>query len=185
MKKYWKKYKNILFYVVLLTILFVPAVRFPVQVFLQNLLSFSPSSIAVEEREVLVDYDYELMGLSGNHVNLNDFKDQVIVINFWATWCPSCVAEMPDFQKLYNDYQSDVSFFFVSTEPMDKVKAFADKKNFQLPFFQPMSQEPSKLRYTALPTTFVLSKDGEIAVRTEGAANWNSKSFRALLDDLK
>jgi thiol-disulfide isomerase/thioredoxin len=185
MKKYWKKYRNVLFYVILLTILFVPAVRFPVQVFLQNLLSFSPSSISKEEREVLADYDYQLMDLYGNDVNLKDFQNQVIVINFWATWCPPCVAEMPAFQKLYNDYQQEVAFFFISNDPLDKVTTFADKKNFQLPFFQPKSHEPSKLRYTALPTTFVLSKDGEIAVRTEGAANWNSKSFRALLDDLK
>ncbi|MCC5923908.1 MAG: TlpA family protein disulfide reductase [Crocinitomicaceae bacterium] len=185
MKKYWKKYKNLLFYGILLTILFVPAIRFPVQVFLQNLLSFSPSSIAVEERAVLMDYDYQLLDLSGKYFNLKAFQDQVIVINYWATWCPPCVAEMPAFQKLYNDYKDDVAFFFVSNDPLDKVTAFANKKNLQLPFFQPQSNEPLDLRYTALPTTFVLSKTGEIAVRTEGAANWNSKSFRALLDVLK
>jgi thiol-disulfide isomerase/thioredoxin len=185
MKQQWKKYKNVLFYGVLLTILFVPPIRFPVQVFLQNILSFSPSVLKEVERETMTDFDYELIDADGKITNLKTSQGKVIVINFWATWCPPCVAEMPDFQKLYNQYKDEVEFYFISHDSFDKVTAFADKKKLQMPFYQPKSNEPKDLRYTALPTTFVLSKRGEIVVRTEGSAQWNSKSFRSFLDEIK
>ncbi len=184
MSAFWKKYNNYLFFGALLIILLVPQIRFPVQVFLQRLIAFSPSVIKEEKRETLNNYDYVLVNHAGEVVNLSAFQDKVILLNFWATWCPPCVAEMPALQELYNDYKEKVVFLFVSNDPLGKVTQFANNKGLDLPFYAPQSNEPSELSYSALPTTFVINKKGSIVMRKEGAASWNSSSVRKLLDEL-
>lgn len=184
MIEFWKKYNNYLFFGALLIILLVPQIRFPVQVFLQRMFSFSPSSIEADERVLVESYDWTLRSADGENLELNAFKGEVIIINFWATWCPPCVAEMPDFQDLYNDYGDRVKFLFVSNDPVDKVLRFVKENDYSLPFYSPRTAEPARLNYTVLPTTFILSKDQKIAMRKEGAANWNGSSVRETLDIL-
>jgi thiol-disulfide isomerase/thioredoxin len=184
MIKFWKKYSNYFFFGALLLILLVPQIRFPVQVFLQRLFSFSPTEIAEEKREELADYNWLLESHEGDDLDFNQFKGEVIIINFWATWCPPCVAEMPDFQDLYNEYKGEVKFLFVSNDPVSKVQRFALENQYDLPFYTPKSVEPSKLNYSALPTTFIISKDQKIIMRKEGAAKWNGSAVRGTIDDL-
>lgn len=184
MKRWWKKYSNFIFFGGLLLILLVPQIRFPVQVFLQRLFSFSPSAISEEKRISLENFNYRLIDSEGIEINLRQNKGNVIVINFWATWCPPCVAEMPDFQNLYDDFKEDVVFLFISNDPFVKVAQFANNKGLDLPFYAPQSNEPKELSYSALPTTFVIDKKGGIVMRKEGAASWNSSSVRELLKEL-
>jgi thiol-disulfide isomerase/thioredoxin len=183
--KFWKKYNNYLFFAVLLIVLLVPQIRFPVQVFLQRLLSFSPSEIAVDNRETIHDFNWTLVHVDETVLNFNELKGDIIVVNFWATWCPPCVAEMPDFQDLYNDYHDKVQFLFVSNDPLSKVKSFADINDLSLPFYMPASAEPKVLNYSTLPTTFIIDKNQQIVMRKEGAAKWNSSKVRELLDELE
>jgi thiol-disulfide isomerase/thioredoxin len=184
MMGFWKKYNNFIFFGALLIVLLVPQIRFPVQVFLQRLFSFSPSSIELDDQETLDDYNWRLESVNKEVIDFNAFKGKVVVINFWATWCPPCVAEMPDFQDLFNDYGDKVVFLFVSNDPLDKVIRFATENNYNLPFYASKTIEPDLLSYSALPTTFVLSKTQKIVMRKEGAANWNGSAVRETLDEL-
>src|SRR5690606_9255407 len=122
--------------------------------------------------------------LQGNKINLSQSQNKVAIINIWATWCPPCVAEMPSFQKLYNDYGNHVDFYFVSNENAEILKRFIEKNNYTFPVHQPLENEPDALSSKVLPTTFVLDKNGKIVVNRTGAANWNSKEFREQLDIL-
>mgnify|MGYP003148631006 FL=1 len=105
-------------------------------------------------------------------------------MNFWATWCPPCVAEMPSMQKLYDDYGDKVTFMFVTSDDRQKVENFLKRKNLNLPVYYPNSETPETLKSKLLPTTYIINSKGEIVVAETGAADWNSNKTRALIDDL-
>lgn len=178
-----KNWSNILFIIVII-LLFVPQTRKPIQVTLNRMISFSPSKIAEDDREALGDYDWNLVNLKGEPVNFRRSIGEVAVINLWATWCPPCIAEMPSFQKLYDQYGNKIHFYFISTEDAGKLKQFLDKKNYRLPVYQPLDMAPQKLQSQSLPTTIVISRNGKIAVNKKGSANWNDSGFKELLDEL-
>lgn len=179
-----KKHKsNILFGLVIL-LLIIPQTRMPIQVFVQRTIAFSPSTISEEKRETLNDYSWNLRELNANTSNLSDAKNQVIIINLWATWCPPCIAEMPSFQSLYDDYGDRVAFYFVSNEKTETLNRFMDRHNYTMPIFQALEVAPAQLNSNALPTTYVIAKNGEIVIKKTGVADWNSNKMRELLDKL-
>lgn len=178
-----KNWSNILF-IVLIILLLVPQTRKPIQVTMNRIISFSPSKIAADDRETLEDYNWNLVNLEGEPVNFRRSIGEVAIINIWATWCPPCIAEMPSFQKLFDQYGDRVHFYFVSTEDDEKLQQFLDKKDYRLPVYQPITMAPQKLQSRSLPTTYVISRDGKIAVNKEGSANWNDSGFKDLLDQL-
>ena len=177
-----KNWFNILF-IIFIVLLLIPQTRKPIQVGLNRVIAFSPSTVAEDKRENLENYNWNLRNLDGKPVNFNRSIGKVAVVNFWATWCPPCIAEMPSFQKLFNDYGDKVDFYFVSSEEEAKLQKFLENK-YQLPVYQPMSMPPQKMLSRSLPTTYVLSKSGEIVVDKKGAANWNDSGFRKTLDEL-
>lgn len=158
-----KNWSNLLF-IVIIILLIVPQTRKPIQIGLNQVIAFSPTKISEENRESLKDYNWNLIDLKGKPVNLRHSIGKVAVVNLWATWCPPCIAEMPSFQKLYRDYGGKVDFFFVSSEDSEKLKLFLEKKNYDLPVFQPLSMAPEQLRSRSLPTTYVISRSGKIVV---------------------
>lgn len=184
MQKLIKKHWSNMLFVVFLGLLIIPQTRMPIQVFVQRIISFSPSETSEEKRETLQDYQWPLQTMDAQEVNFTVSKDKVAVVNMWATWCPPCVAEMPSFQKLYDDYGNDVDFYFITSEEPDRIARFMTKNEYDMPIYLQKFQAPKKLTSTLLPTTFVISKTGEIVVKETGAADWNSKKTRAMLDRL-
>lgn len=184
MKKFLKKqWSNILF-VVFLILLIIPQTRMPIQVFIQRIISFSPSETSETKRETLQEFHWPLLTLKKEQANFSSSKNKVAVVNMWATWCPPCVAEMPSFQKLYDDYGDQVDFYFITSEETDRIEKFMDKNDYHMPIYLQTHEAPEKLESRLLPTTFVISKKGEIVVKETGSADWNSKKTRALLDRL-
>lgn len=184
MKKYFlKNWSNILF-LVFLALLIIPQTRMPIMVTAQRLIAFSPSQTPENQRKVLKDYDWMLTTFEDEPYSFREAENQVIVLNFWATWCPPCVAEMPSFQKLYDDYGNQVEFLFVTSEEKERVEAFMERRGYDLPVYFQRYAAPEQLESRALPTTFVISKKGEIAIKETGVADWNSKKVRNLLDSL-
>jgi len=184
MKKFIKKHWSNILFVVFLALLIIPQTRMPIQVFVQRIISFSPSETSEDKREVLQDYHWPLSTMEGEEVNFAVSRERVAVVNMWATWCPPCVAEMPSFQKLYDDYKNDVDFYFVTSEEVDRVERFMTKNGYDMSIYLQQYQAPEQMRSTLLPTTYVLSKSGEIVVEETGTADWNSKKTRAMLDRL-
>ena len=184
MKKFIKKNWSNIIFLVLIILLIIPQTRMPIQVGLQRLISFSPSEINVEDREQLKEYDWNLYSLEANRINFSQSEGRVVVINYWATWCPPCVAEMPDLQELYDAYSEKVDFYFISTEEKEKLEKFISKKNYTIPVYIQTEKSPDLLETTSLPTTFLISKTGAIIIRKTGAANWNSYSVHEIIDGL-
>ena len=136
------------------------------------------------EREKLNQFNWNLVSISGESMDFKSLEGKVILLNFWATWCPPCVAEMPGMQELYNDYGNRVEFVFIARDDHERVVKFLEKKNLDLPIYYERSAPPEELSTSSLPTTYVIDSQGMIRVDKVGATDWNSKKVRALLDGL-
>lgn len=164
-------------------ILFTP-VGTTVKIWVNRLIAFSPSETPVEKRENIGSYHWDLKSLEGKVYDFNAARDKVVLVNFWATWCPPCLAEMPDMQRLYESYGDKVVFLFVTGEEPEKVKAFLRKKEWDLPVYTPMTKVPEKMYSESIPATWILDKKGNMVVQKKGAADWNSDKVKAILDRL-
>lgn len=179
-----KKHGSTILMLAFLALILIPQTGMPIKVALNRILAFGPSTLDAEDRTVLTDMRWTLVDLEGNRIDLDRSKGRPVLINMWATWCPPCVAEMPSLQRLYDDYQGSVDFYFISQEDPAKLQTFLEKKEYDLPVFRPGSKPPAGLEFSALPTTYLIDIDGTILIREEGAARWDAASVRELLDDL-
>ncbi len=146
---------------------------------------FSTSANKIEEREKITSLNLSLKGISNaSDINLKEAKGKVIFINYWATWCPPCRAEMPSIQSLYNDYKDKITFVFITSDEKSKVDKYYTENNFNLPTYNVLSNPAAQISTRSLPTTFVIDKKGNLAVKETGASNWNSSGVRKMLDNL-
>jgi len=191
LRNYFKKKSKIsiasdIVFVLLLIALAFPSSRMLVVSTVQRITLFAPSAEKESERETLNKnaYQWQFKTLDGQQINLASFQDKVIFLNFWATWCPPCVAEMPSIQKLYDDYKDKAAFLLVTNEDAQTVNRFMQKKGLDMPIYLNEYQPPEALSTSTIPTTYILSKNGDIVMEKEGAARWNSDKVRNLLNEL-
>ena len=179
------KIKNIIF-IIIVAVLIIPQTRKPIQVLLQKgvLLINKPSIENKETSDKLTDYNWNLIDGTNTAYNLQEAKGKVVLINFWATWCPPCIAEMPSLQKLYNDYNDKVVFLFVTNEELSDITPFLEKKQYTFEVYRPVSNYPAIFDVTSIPRTFLIDKEGNIIIDESGATNWNSDMVRNTIDGL-
>lgn len=137
------------------------------------------STISQGEKSEVLFKDEE-----GNVMNLSDLKGKVVFINFWATWCPPCIAEMPSINKLQSQFKDNKEFIILMVDAdnqLDKSIKFMSKRNFDLKVFTPASQIPTELLGNALPTTILLNKKGEVVFKHEGGADYSNQDFQSYL----
>lgn len=178
--------KRNLIFLAIIVLLLIPQIRNPIQVLLHKGLSFFNNSniIAINKRQALSNFNWQLQSNKDYKLNFKDTKGKVVFVNFWATWCPPCIAEMPSIQALYKDYKNDVVFLFVTNDAFKTVEKFKTKNNFTFEVFNPISSVPNKLETQSIPRTFIINKKGEIVIDKSGALNWNSIKVRNQLDIL-
>ena len=177
------KLKNVLYFVII-ALMIIPQTRKPIQVMLHKGLALFSPSVEAEEDTVFINYtSWQLQDAKGNVVDFKDFKGKVVLINFWATWCPPCIAEMPNLQKLHDAYKDKVVFLFVSNEKKEVINSFVSKNTYSFNVYTPLSTS-SEFEISSIPRTFLINKEGKIIIDKEGAANWNSEKVREILDDL-
>ena len=123
----------------------------------------------------------------GNVLDLSDLKEKVVFINFWATWCPPCIAEMPSINKLQEKFKDNKDFIILMVDAdnkPDKSIKFMAKRNYNLQVFTPASQIPAELLGNALPTTVILNKKGKTVFKHEGGADYTNQEFITFLETL-
>ena len=132
--------------------------------------------------------DFTLRNLNGNLEGLSEFKDQVVVLNFWATWCAPCLEEMPAFERIYRRYRSQgLAVIAVSLDKGDtsKVEKFVDEHSLTFPVLLDLDGIAERIYPSfTIPFTYVIDKKGRIAARVDGAKNWSSNETFAALDIL-
>ncbi len=115
---------------------------------------------------------FTLKDIDGKNVNLNDYKDKVIILDFWATWCPPCRKEIPDFIALQNEYGKkglQIIGIAVDRGGIKSVKPFYKKMGINYQVL--ISDGKVDLKYggiQAIPTTFVIDKNGKIVKKYVG-----------------
>jgi thiol-disulfide isomerase/thioredoxin len=131
------------------------------------------------------DYSMELTDLDGSALSLSDSAGQVLVLNFWATWCAPCVVEIPSLLRLLAATADlDVRFAFITREDPAVVLRFVEKQGVSMPIYVLVGEPPECFRGRAIPATFVLDKTGLIAMRHFGAAKWDAESVVAFVRGL-
>lgn len=126
-----------------------------------------------------------LQGENGDLISLHDLSGKVVFINFWATWCPPCIAELPDIQKLYSKYGNAVYFLLITNEDKAVIDNFIQTKKYNLPIYYHVSgQIPDELFSKSIPATFVVSKSGRIVIDKRGAAKWNGDKIHQIIEGL-
>lgn len=124
---------------------------------------------------------------SGRIQSTADLKGKVVFINFWASWCPPCRAEMPTLNELYKRLKDDdryVLLFINEDNEAAPGKNYLQKNNFNLPFMTAAGNVPVVLFNGALPTTVVLNKAGKLVMHHEGLANYSTDDFIKQLEVL-
>lgn len=180
-----KSKRNNLFILLVLILMVVPQTRLPIQVFInKGLALISPSTISKNNQKKLRSYNWTLKDYKGNVLDFETLKDKVVLVNFWATWCPPCIAEMPSMQSLYNDYGDKIAFVFISNESGEILDEFLNKSNYTFKVYGSLTSPPNQFNVSSIPRTFLIAKDGSIVIDKSGASNWNSNTVREIIDGL-
>lgn len=121
--------------------------------------------------------DFKAQDKNGNWVSLSQLRGKPVLINFWATWCGYCKAEMPSFQKMYDAYGDDVHFLMVNMtdgkrETKEKAESYLQAQGFTFPAYFDISQEAyAKYKVYSLPATYFIDGNGTIASVVNGMTN--------------
>jgi peroxiredoxin len=136
-------------------------------------------------KDVQVAPDFTLTDLDGNSVSLADFKGKNIFLNFFATWCGSCRAEMPDLEQIFQNYQDD-DFIVLAVnigESPSKVEDYITANNFTFPVLLDQERTVAKTyKVSSIPMSFFINEDGVIEYKHLGLLDY--EQMTVLVDRL-
>lgn len=168
-------------------ILYFSGLHVPVIGNLQRVLLWTglmtPDTELPENQYRTANYNLPLLSLDGDELMLEEFEGKTIFLNFWATWCPPCIAEMPNIQALYKSVESDsIQFVMVSLdEDHQKARNYLERKEYTFPVYFLNGRKPGTYNSTVVPTTYVISPDGKIVTERRGMADYNTSGFKEFL----
>jgi thiol-disulfide isomerase/thioredoxin len=121
------------------------------------------------------NFDFTMKDVDGNNVSLSTFKGKVVLLNFWATWCGPCKAEIPGFVKLQEKYRDKglVIVGYSVDDTAEKAKAYAAQYKMNYPILLGEGKEDLQDAYGpiwGLPSSFIISKDGRVCRKHIGIA---------------
>jgi thiol-disulfide isomerase/thioredoxin len=131
--------------------------------------------------------DFSLSLLEGETKNLSSYKGKVVFLNFWATWCGPCRIEMPSLEALYNKFSDkDLEILAVNCrEDQATVSSFLKNEGFSFPVLLDLNGRVStNYGVQAIPTTFLIDRDGMIILRLVGSIDWDTPKIHAALESL-
>jgi thiol-disulfide isomerase/thioredoxin len=182
-KRWWSILLDFLFLVLILAML-IPDARKSMSAFVVRHTMLSPRESSKTMFLNEADWRMSLMSYSGALVELSEMKGKPVFINYWATWCPPCIAEMPSLQNLYNEYKDNVHFVFISKENPEVVMEFMESREYDLPLYSVVGRVTEPFETSTLPTTILIGSGGRMVLYKTGAARWDSKKVFQMMDEL-
>lgn len=180
LKKHWS---NILFFALFLLFI-IPGTRVYIQSWIIVPLVGAPEIMEIDNAQKALSYNIIFKDLENNLVDFKTSKGRPVLINFWATWCTPCLAEMPGLVKLYKEFGEDVDFYFVSNESAEKLRLFLNQKAYDIPVFIPNSAIPDILESSSIPATYLINKEGKIVAMAKGMADWDSNKVKNRMKEI-
>ncbi len=133
--------------------------------------------------------DFRLSDLNGQEVALSQFRGKVVFLNFWATWCPPCIEEIPSINALQKKVQSND--FVILTVNIDQtgrenIKKFVDSRGLEFRVLLDPKSDVSAGKYgiSGVPETFLIDRNGIVIERYIGPRNWTEEAFITYLNKI-
>lgn len=132
--------------------------------------------------------DFTFPGLDGKMVSLSDYRGKVVFANIWATWCPSCVDEMPSMEKLYQKLKDrNFEILAVSIDVMGRKDVAPFMKKYRLTFPALLDTRGTisrSYRTTGIPESFIIDKEGILVKKIIGPIDWATPTVFQYFNDL-
>ena len=135
----------------------------------------STSQEGQEERSTIQAPNVTILDAAGKEVQLHSLVGKPIILNFWASWCPPCKQEMPDFEAAYKEYGSEIQFMMVNMtdggrETISSAKEYIASQGYSFPVYFDTKQEAAiEYGVSAIPTTYFINAQGNIIAYAAGA----------------
>lgn len=135
----------------------------------------SDSNTVADDGELDTAPDFTVLDKDGNSISLSDNFGKPLVVNFWATWCPPCIAELPAFDDLYEKYGDQVTFMMVNMtdgyqEKLNDVKSFIKDNEYSFPvYFDTEYNAANAYFVNSIPKTIFINENGELSDTHLGA----------------
>ncbi|MEO5908464.1 MAG: TlpA disulfide reductase family protein [Ginsengibacter sp.] len=181
-----KRWLSILFYSLIIVLIFSPDAK---SWLLQQVVSSGllKAEIKKDSNNISQATSFSFIDSNGKTTATADLRGKVVFINFWASWCPPCRAEMPSLENLYQKLKGDDNFVFLfMNEDEDRNKAiqYLKKNSFTIPLYYSSGIVPREVFSGSLPTTIVLNKEGKIVLKHQGMAGYDTNDFIRQLKEL-
>jgi thiol-disulfide isomerase/thioredoxin len=190
-KSVWDRYRrrksvvgiisDFVFFAIIVSLL-IPATRKLVMTEITRLALFSPRAASEIVYLSSEDLDWSINSIDGESIRLQFPSEKPVLINFWATWCPPCLAELPSLQRLYDEYGDKVDFYFISDEDPQTLKAFLEKKGYTIPVYTISQTVQGKLHSRSIPATFLVAPNGRLIMSKTGAAKWDGNKVKSTIN---
>lgn len=136
-------------------------------------------------------YNLELTDINKNRINLSDLKGSVVLVNFWATWCGSCVEELPSLERLFRLLSVNSGFKMVTIlykDDLEQAAGYMKENGYTFPvYLNPDESAIKTFGLTGVPETFLLDKKGVLRHKVIGPEDWDSprviEAIRTLINE--
>jgi thiol-disulfide isomerase/thioredoxin len=129
----------------------------------------------------------QFLDSQGRIISTRQLLGKTVFLNFWATWCPPCLAEMPGINEFHNDLRKDTNIVFLMVDvdgDLKKSTSFMASHGYELPVYLSLGAMPAEIMTGTTPTTAIISPEGVVIHRKEGMSKYNTKAFESWIKDL-
>ena len=141
--------------------------------------------ICSKKKESKDEYLTILEDMNNEEVSLETYKENVLILNLWATWCKPCIAEFESLEKSKSNYlDKRVKIVAISNENHDKIKEFIERREIDLEFLK-LNADLNYFGAFSLPTTIVFDKEGKESFRIASGIDFASQNFVEKILDLE